>query len=408
MKKIIKRFLVLALAALPSQGFAQNAQSPTTLPSIPPGRAVFGQLQPVSANYQQVQPGQAPGNYGGQAGQLAQAKDAPPLSNGQVAPTQAPANSTCAPTVDISDKACGTKCRCLKFEVFGEYLFWNVHNADIPFAQAFDGVDPNTSVPRGPVGIVSPNFESGIRLGAGVGLSDHSWLVGTVTYFTEATDGSIAAPPGNVLHNFLVFPNTVNSAGDSLTASARYIIDMRTADLDYKCAFVDNDHLSLYWLAGARYAHLRQNLSSTYEITGTTTTDSNINFDGGGPRIGLEGEYRILCGFYGYGKGMANLLVGQFQGSFVERNVFTGLVGQTSVSEDRLVPVLELEIGAGWQCKNGRVRISGGYYVGTWFNIMNVPSLGQGVGANNFTTNGNNMRDNMTFDGFVGRVEFRF
>src|SRR5262249_15622968 len=60
--------------------------------------------------------------------------------------------------------------RC-HFDVFGEYLYWNVRNADIPFGQAFDGIDP-LAVPRGPVGIDLPKYSSGFRVGAGISLSD--------------------------------------------------------------------------------------------------------------------------------------------------------------------------------------------------------------------------------------------
>ncbi len=303
---------------------------------------------------------------------------------------------------------CNKCCKPLKFLIFGEYLYWSVHNADVPFAQAFDGTDPFNSVPRGPVGVVSPHFQNGFRAGAGVAIGETGWLVGTFTYFHETASGSVAAPDTFVLHNFLVFPNTVNSSGDSLTASATTSVDLQTGDIDYKCAFVCTDHLSVLWVAGGRYARLGQKLEANYNLTGTTTVESSINFNGGGPRVGLEGEYKILRGFYGYGKGMLDLLVGRFQGSYQESNVFTGLIGSTAIGENRIVPVLELEIGAGWQSRNGRIRVSGGYYVGNWFNVMTIPTLATGIQRNDFTTNGNNLRDSLIFDGFVGHVEFRF
>jgi len=186
------------------------------------------------------------------------------------------------------------------------------------------------------------------------------------------------------------------------------VIDLVTADIDYKCLFVNTHCLQLSWLAGARYGHLDQKLVANYLIPGSTTVNSQILFNGGGPRAGLEGEYKIRAGFFGYGKGVMNLLAGDFKASYTERNIFTGLVGDTSVREERIVPVLELELGLGWQSPKGRVRVSGGYYVGTWFNTLTTPSLAEGIQNNNFTTNGNNFRDSITFDGLVGRVEFRY
>jgi hypothetical protein len=295
-----------------------------------------------------------------------------------------------------------------RFLAFADYLYWNVHNVDVPFAQPFNGIDPFNSVPQGPVAVASPRFTSGFRVGAGVAVGDDGWLVATYTDFRDTTGARIVAPDDLVLHSFLVFPNTVNSAGGSLAASAEYAIDLRTFDLDYRCPLVCGHNLLLEWLAGARYGHLDQHLLATFDISGTTTVDSHINFDGGGPRVGLHGDYKICGGLFGYGCGVLDVLFGRFHGSLEEQNVFTGLVGQTSVSEDRVVPILELELGAGWQTANGRLRLSAGYYVGFWFNALTTPNFISGVQGTNFTTNGNNFRDTITFDGLVGRVELRF
>lgn len=310
-----------------------------------------------------------------------------------------------APLVSLRDILGPRKCR---FMVFGDFLYWNVHGVDVPYAQPFDGIDPVFSVPRGPVAVVSPQFKHGIRTGTGVSLSDGNWVVGTFTYFRTERDSSTRAPDGFVLHNYLAFPNTANSAVDSLTASANYRMQLMIGDIDYKCAIVSNDSLTLNWIAGARYAHLDQDLLATFQVAGTSTVDSHISFDGFGPRIGLEGQYRLKCGFYGYANGTADLLVGQFRGSAEQRNVFVGLVGDTSVTANRLVPVLEMEIGAGWQTSCGRLRASAGYYVGSWHNTMTITSLHGGIGNKNFTTNGNNFRDSMVFDGVVLKFEFRF
>jgi hypothetical protein len=101
-------------------------------------------------------------------------------------------------------------------------------------------------------------------------------------------------------------------------------------------------------------------------------------------------------------------LAGHFSGSYSQHNIFAGNQASTQISEDRLVPQLEFELGVGWVSPKGRVRVSAGYYVGTWFNTITIPGLIQGVQNNNFTTNSNNFRDTLTFDGLVGHVEFRY
>ena len=58
-------------------------------------------------------------------------------------------------------------------------------------------------------------------------------------------------------------------------------------------------------------------------------------------------------------------------------------------------------MGAGWEGCKGHVRVSGGYYVGNWFNTLSTNSLVRGIQNNDFTTNGNNLRSNITFDGLT-------
>jgi hypothetical protein len=293
------------------------------------------------------------------------------------------------------------------FSIFGEFLYWNVRDADVPFAQSFDGVGP-LSVPRGQVAMAQPDYAPGFRVGGAYAICENRWLVATFTWFHTATDSDTAAVPGTALRALLVFPNTLNSAADSLTASARYEFSLQMADVDYKCPLWSCDSCRVNWLVGARYAHLDQDLQATYSILGTTTVDSHITFDGGGVRGGFDGEYKVKCGAFGYAKGVVNLLAGHFAGNYEQRNIFTGLQAQTGVSEDRLVPILEFEAGVGWESPQGHVRLSGGYSVSSWFNTLTTPSLVQGVQNVNYTTNGNNFRDNLTFEGFVGRIEIRY
>jgi hypothetical protein len=299
--------------------------------------------------------------------------------------------------------------RSNRLVVFADYLFWNVHGVDVPFAQAFDGVLPGLSVPRGDVAVVSPRFNSGFRVGGGMTFNDgNAGLFGTFTYFETRSTASTTAPDPFVLHNFLAFPGTVNSAADSLTADASYRIRLAMVDIDYKCAIINNDHVMLNWLAGVRYAKLEQSLNSTFQITGSTTVDSNIDFDGVGPRVGLDGKYHVCGGLFGYAQGITDILFGQYKANAEQRNVFTGLIGQTGITANRVVPILELEVGAGWQSHNGAIRVSGGYYVGAWFNTVTMTSLANSISGTNFTTNSDNFRDNMTFDGFVLRFELRY
>jgi len=136
----------------------------------------------------------------------------------------------------------------------------------------------------------------------------------------------------------------------------------------------------------------------------------HTNFDGAGGRLGLDGFYSLRWGFYVYGRGVVDVLGGHFGSTYLQTNTFAGTQASTGVGDDRVVPILEFEGGLGWACWGGHLRLQAGYLANAWFNTLTMPSLIQGVqngggGSNtNFTTNGNNFRDTLTFDGLAVRL----
>lgn len=322
-------------------------------------------------------------------------------------PMPAPSNGSLPMHHHFDDHHGDNGCDGARFYVFADLLYWQARGADVPFAQVRDGVTA-LAVPRGPVAVADPEYRWGFRLGGGVALSCDTFLQGTFTWFNSSTTDSISAPPATVVHALTTFPATFNVAADSLAADSRYDIDFIFFDLDFKHTLWSCDYAYLRYILGARYAHLDQDFVANYTILGTSSVTTNINFDGGGPRFGLEGEYQVRGGFFTYGSGVASLLAGHFNATYLQQNVFAGPQANTELGDDRIVPLLELEAGIGWRSSNDRISIRAGYYVGGWFNTMTTPSWIQGVRATNFTTNGDNFRDTLTFDGFVGRLELRY
>lgn len=58
---------------------------------------------------------------------------------------------------------------------------------------------------------------------------------------------------------------------------------------------------SISYVVGFRYGHLEQELHSAFTVLGGRTVDTDIQFDGAGPRIGLEGERLLGGGFAAFG-----------------------------------------------------------------------------------------------------------
>src|SRR6202161_813312 len=97
-------------------------------------------------------------------------------------------------------------------------------------------------------------------------------------------------------------------------------------------------------------------------------------------------------------------LAGWFRAAYNQYNTF--FLNQANVvwKDQRIVPILEAELGAGWASCNGRVRITGGYYIGSWFNTVATPLWIVGAQTNNFT----NVSQSIVFDGLVTRFEYCF
>jgi len=153
-----------------------------------------------------------------------------------------------------------------------------------------------------------------------------------------------------------------------------------------------------------RYANLDQDLHSEFSILGSTRVDTEIDFDGVGPRIGLDGELRLQRGWLMYGRSVASFMAGEFRRDFRQSNVLTGPLATVAVADDRIVSQLELELGLGWRNSRGTFRILAGYSLGAWFNTMTTASLIEGVQAGEF----DHLDATLLFDGLTGRIEVRF
>lgn len=288
---------------------------------------------------------------------------------------------------------------------FAEWLYLRARGADVAYALPRNGVDPATAVPFGGVATANPNYDpSGFRLGGMYALDRCSSLQFAYTYYNTETDGSVFANPPLSVHSLVTDPHTYTAASDSLAALSRYRIGFQFADLDYRRLIAGGRNWAINYAVGTRYAHLSQNFREVQPIgPGSTGVATNINFDGAGSRVGLMGERKAYnCGFLFYGKAFADILVGNFRSSYQQLNNFQQTQVRTSWRDFRPVPILEYELGAGWQSKSGRFRVSGGYYFACWFNTVSTSNYIQAVQTNNYVNIGNAI----TFDGLVGRVQY--
>ena len=177
-------------------------------------------------------------------------------------------------------------------------------------------------------------------------------------------------------------------------------------DLDYHHDFWNNECSKLSYLIGVRYAHLGQEFDANFQSIISAAVNTNVDFDGFGLSLGLDGGQNIGKGFFIEAKGHASLLGGQFNGSYLQSNTNDPVVAATTWHDERFVTVLESEVDIGWQTCNGRIRTSVGYMVSGWLNVVKPSDFISSVQANQYS-GANKVGDTaLIFDGLKADIEF--
>lgn len=312
-------------------------------------------------------------------------------------------------------KCCATPCCCCepcclnwRFGAFVDGIYLRPRNVEVAYAVPVDGPvtpPPLQGVEVGRVARVDPDFETGFRAGFSVGLKDCSVFQLTYTKYENHTDDEITLDPSNVLLPLVIHPRATAVDVTSLDAAATLDVDFDLIDLDYRWQWVCCDEYYIAVIGGFRYGRLEQMFSSTYEVLGQLNVNTDVDFDGYGPRIGLETEKFVACShFFVYGRGTTSFLAGDVKALYTERNQSDPEIVNAPWEAGRIVTVAELELGAGWQSPHGRLRASVGYMVSGWFNMVTTANFINAVQTNEFDGIG----DKVTFDGATARVEFRY
>lgn len=312
---------------------------------------------------------------------------------------------------------CGTGCGCGCCEtpiwahrcgVFGEYLWIRPRNADITYAVPFNGPvtsPPDPAIQIGPVGMVDPEYEPAFRAGATFACDCWSSVQVTYTRFESVTRNSITTDAPYALRSMVAHPSTLQASSDGLDASAYLAIDFDTVNLDYRHVFKSGPLYVLNYLIGGGYAGLEQRFHSQYAVNGQETVWNHIQFNGGGIRIGFDGErHACNCGLLLYAKGTASFMAGEFSVWHAQGQAYDASVVNTEWKAGRIVPILDLELGVGWTSPKGCCRVTAGYMVSAWYNTVTNDTFMDAVQRNNFV----NLSDTLTFDGLTSRIEWRF
>ena len=294
--------------------------------------------------------------------------------------------------------------------VAGEFLYLRPRNAEVVYAVPIDGaIAPPAGVAPiqvGRMGMTDPDYSAGFRLAATWALDDCSSVVATYSRFSSDTNDLIGTNPPLVIRGMSLHPGTANAAADFLQASGNQGIDFSLCDLDYRFAWLSDCNYAVNIIGGVHYARLDQDFRALYTLAGSTeTAQTDISFDGGGVRLGLDAErHHDSCGLFCYGKSDVNFVAGEFRARYLQGSSFDPVIVDTNWKAGRVVTMLDLELGVGWQSTCGTFRWSAGYLFNSWLNTVRTAEFIQAVQTNNMLGLG----DTLTFDGFVTRAEIRF
>ena len=296
---------------------------------------------------------------------------------------------------------------------FGEYLLLRPRDAEIAVAVPFDGPITQTRndiVQVGPVMLVDPDYSSGFRAGVSWAWDDCTSLVATYSFFESQTGNAVEVDAPLVLRSLVAHPGT-DVPPNYLAGAAGLEIDFRIVDLDYRSIWWASDRGVVNWSIGGRYVNLTQDFAAQFGGTGTLDdVVTAVNFDGGGLRFGLDGErHHRSHGFLLYGKSAMSLVAGEFRSSFFQGSDVDPVIVDTAWKAGRVVPIFDVELGAGWQSSCGHFRLTAGYMFSMWFNTLTTDSWIRSVHQNNFVGHADAISyDTLTFDGFTARAEYRF
>ena len=172
--------------------------------------------------------------------------------------------------------------------------------------------------------------------------------------------------------------------------------------------FIGNECANASYVLGVRYANLEQDFRSAFTRVGTEQIDTDLSFDGGGLRLGLEGERRNCRGFMVYGRSSASFVAGEFSARYFQGNESDPEIVNTTWSNARVVTILDLEAGVGWQSRNGRLRVNAGYMFSTWLNSIRTEDWIEAIQTNTDEILQTSLDHNVCFDGFTVRAEIRY
>lgn len=323
----------------------------------------------------------------------------------------------------VQPECCASEqcCSDNSFYVSGDYLYWKPTQGGMTYALSID------SIATGPIGSDNSEIQQkskwgqGFRVGVGVDLPMNQADVRvTWTHFNHTAHSSNDDP--FILGTQLlgpVNPFTLGGSG-SAAGNAESEWKLRLDTIEFNLAYqFSSGVVELQPYVGVAATRIHQNQTINYnnflDTTNGVFLDATItqknNFEGVGPKFGIEGGWTLGQGFGIMGNLGAAFYYGNSKNP-VESLVVNDPIGfpnpdyTVNYSKHRLIPAFQGQVGITWSLANTNnfaVELSAlyevQYFVGTWRNqnsqIQSLYIADAGY-------------DNLMLNGFTGRLEIKF
>jgi len=283
--------------------------------------------------------------------------------------------------------------------IYADWLYLQPRGSDLGYAYP---TDEAFGRPLGPTSQIDYDYEpEGFRVGGMMPIGDGPHTYGiTYTRFKAGTNSSAFAAPGGTLQTLLLAspsPLTADAASTGF-AIAHSEVDFNLFDTELRHYFCGGcDQGRLYGFIGSRIATLDQMFNVTYDRDVVHTAQ---DLRGAGVRGGIGGSTTIK-GIKLFGSVGLSVLATEIETMYRQTNNLAGRVVDYRQDIDRVLPVLDLELGVGLDIGK-HCSVSVGYLYSVWFNVVTPEQTIQAVQAGDFT---GDIEDDLTFDGFFTRFE---
>jgi hypothetical protein len=228
------------------------------------------------------------------------------------------------------------------------------------------------------------------------------------TYLDVSNNSSVHADMNNP-QDWIRVPVMTDGGWYIYQKNAKDTLDQRlnAVDLTVGQSFHINDRVDLHPFVGLRYANIKSDNSTIYSYMAEDNwkTYNNSNFNGIGPRLGLDANVKLGAGFSIIGTAAGSLLVNSIDAStnaeFLDGDDF-GPYKKSTNDTHAVTPELDAKLGLGYQhafSNNNSLQLQVGYEAANYFNSVNF------VTRNDQYSPINNNKQNFEYYGPFAKIQ---